>query len=409
MPLPPRTLTLEDVRLHLREGGRSPLIFLPWDRPLTAWEGHGVRLLDVKSGLSRHVVRFVDVRGRRFAVKGTSAESAEREYLRYTDLTRLRIPTLRPAGVVFRTDGINAVPTPVGPQFQRSETGYLVTELMENVVPDSFLFRRAFRTENRHRIWDAVIGLFLRLHTKGVYWGDASLANMLIHFSSEPVPGLGRRTLLRAVLADAETVEVHPSLSDALRHADLEYFLESLQWTAADLAAAGAARDPLLTQGDMEYLRRHYSERFAVEREMQTFALVTHIDADRLLGNFDVEGFGALLLRHIEEHKWYLSERQGREVDIAAAAEDWYRTVFRPVCRIFQEYGLLEHFPEKTASSLYVVIMEHKYFMSEREGRDVGLIAAVEDYLARSARPDPFRVTVDGILSALRSLFGARG
>jgi hypothetical protein len=409
VPLPPRTLTLDAVRLHLAEGGRSPLVFLPWDRPLQDWDGHGVRILDVKSGLSRHIVRFVDVRGRKFAVKETSAESAGREFLRYTDLTRLRIPTLRPAGVVFRGEGVEAVPTPVGPQFRQRETGYLVTELMDNVIPDSFLFRRAFRTENRNRIWDAVIGLFLRLHTKGVYWGDASLANMLIHFSNEPVPGLGRRTLLRAVLADAETVEVHPSLSDALRRADLEYFLESLQWTAADLAAAGAARDPLLTQGDTEYLRTHYGERFAVEREMQTFALVTHIDADRLLGNFDVEGYGALLLRHIEEHKWYLSERQGREADIVAAAEDWYRAVFRPVCRIFQEYGLLNIFPEKTASSLYVEIMEHKYFMSERESRDVGLIAAVEDYLARSARPDPFRVTVDGILAALRSLFGARG
>jgi hypothetical protein len=320
-------------------------------------------------------------------------------------LTGLSVPTLRPVGVVGRDDGQQMVSTSVGPQTHSVVTGYLVTELMDKVLPDSILFRRAFSRENRVRIWDAVLRLFVQLHSNGVYWGDASLANMLIHFSTEIVPELGRRTRLHAVLADAETVEIHSTISDRLRQADLEFFLESMQWTEADLIASGIVRDTLMTLEDTEYLRRSYDELYAVDLEMRSFELVTRIDADLLLGSFDVKGYGKLLLQHIQEHKWYMSERRGGEVTVVEAAENWYREVFKPVCRIFQDYGLLTYFPDMTASSLYVEIMEHKYFMSQKQNSDVGLIAAVEDYCRRFTRAEPFHLTIDSIVRALRSLF----
>jgi hypothetical protein len=401
----PSSSRADPVRFFLDPEERPPLASLPWNDHLERWQEQGVRMLQVRSGLSRHIVRFVESSGRRYAVKETTLESALREHDCYAHLTGLSIPTLRPVGVVSRDDGPDMVHTPVGPQIQHSVTGFLVTELMEKVIPDSILFRRGFSRENRARIWDAVLRLFVQLHGNGVYWGDASLANMLIHFSSEIVPGLGRRTRLNAVLADAETVEIHDTISDRLRQADLDFFLESMQWTEADLMASGIVRDTLMTQDDMEYLRRSYEELYAVDQEMRSFALVTRIDADRMLGNFDVKGYGKLLLKHIQEHKWYMSERRGREVTIAEAAEDWYSEVFRPVCGIFQEYGLLTYFPDKTASSLYVEIMEHKYFMSQNEKRDVGLVAAVEDYCSRFAGAEPFQVMIESIIRALRSLF----
>ena len=405
MSLPPMTFEADNVRFFLSPGDRSRLGSLPWQYPLETWNERNVRLLQVRSGLSRHVVRFLESSDHRFAVKETTLESARREFETYVRLRRLDVPTLRPVGVVARDDGPKVVKTTVGPQVQQAVAGYLVTELMDKVIPDSILFRRAFSRENRNRIWDAVVRLFVRLHSNGVYWGDASLANMLIHFSTVTVPELGRRTSLSAVLADAETVEIHRTISDQLRQADLEFFLESMQWTEADLIASGVVRDTLMTQGDMEYLRRLYEELFAIELEMRSFELITQIDADRMLGNFDVKGYGKLLLQHINEHKWYMSERRGGEVTVVEGAEDWYREVFKPVCRIFQEYGLVEYFPDMTASSLYVEIMEHKYFMSQREKRDVGLVAAVEDYCKRFARAEPFRLTLDSIIQALRSLF----
>jgi hypothetical protein len=35
---------------------------------------------------------------------------------------------------------------------------------------------------------------------------------------------------------------------------------------------------------------------------MRSFGLVTLIDADCMLGNFDVKGYGRLMLKHIQEY-----------------------------------------------------------------------------------------------------------
>ena len=392
------------VRFFIPPDRLQSLSGLPWRTPLDEWSDKKVKIIPVKSGLSRHVVRFIERGSHRYAVKETTFASARKEFDNYRDLLRREIPTLLPVGFVVRNDGVQAVHTSVGVQREEIETGYLVTELMEKVIPDSHLYRRGFTTENRKRIWDAVIELFVRLHSSGVYWGDASLANMLVHFSTERVPQLGRRTRLRAVLADAETVEVHLGISDSLRAADVEFFLESMLWTEADLRASGVVRDPLVTHEDQHYMRSMYQERFAVEQEMRSFELVTHIDVDRLLGNFDAKGYGRLLLQHINEHKWYISERSKREIPLREAAEDWYRTIFKPICSVFNEYGLLEFFPDKTASSLYVEIMEHKYFMSQQERRDVGLVAALEDFAHRFSRQEPVHGKFSSIINALKTL-----
>lgn len=403
---PPLLSETQNLRFFIPPSYGPHLFSLPWHTSLEKWEEHGVSFIPVKSGLSRHVVRFLESVDKRFAIKETSLESAQREYANYLHLMKREVPTLLPVGVVSRDDGNDIVPTKVGEQLHERLTGYLVTELMEKVIPDSFLFKRGFTRENRNKIWDAVIRLFIRMHSGGVYWGDASLANMLIRFETQSVPELGKRTVLTAVLADAETVEIHPAISDSLRLADVEFFLESMLWTEADLKASGIVRDPLITEGDQAYIMASYKGLYAVEQEIASFELVTHIDVDKLLGTFDVKGYGKLLLQHIQEHKWYVSERRGSEVPVIEAAEDWYRTIFKPVCKIFHDYGLLQFFPDKTASSLYVEIMEHKYFMSEQEKKDVGLVAALEDYARRYAQHEPVRLTIKSIINALTSLFG---
>jgi hypothetical protein len=371
---------------------------------LEKWEERNVKLLNVKSGLSRHVVRFVEVDHRRFAIKETSFESAQREYATYVRLREMELHTLAPVGVVARDDGAEIVETKIGSQPQERVAGYLITELMEKVVPDSFLFKRGFSKGNRRRIWDAVIRLFVEMHSCGVYWGDASLANMLINFSTEAVPGLGHRTNLRAVLADVETVEIHRALTDSLRVADVEFFIESMHWTEADLKASGVVRESVITPDDERFLLETYTERYAIEHEMRWFELATKIDVDKLLGDFDVKGYGKLLLKHINEHKWYLSERRAGEVPLAEAAGDWYRDIFQPVCKVFTQYAFIDFFPERTAASLYVEIMEHKYLMSEQARKDVGLITAAKDYAKRFAKEAPPAMTIRSMLAELRAL-----
>lgn len=402
--LPPCVLEEENVRFHVPSDVAPLLRILPWQVQLEGWEERKFKLLNVKSGLSRHVVRFVEIGERRFAIKETSFESARREYATYTYLQETGLHTLRPIGVASRNDGTEFVKTKIGDQPQERITGYLITELMEKVIPDAYLFRRGFSKSNRRRIWDAVIRLFVEMHSCGVYWGDASLANMLINFSTETVPGFGNRTILRAVLADVETVEIHRTLTDSLRLADVEFFIESMYWTEADLRASGVVREAVITKEDEQFLLDTYSERYQVEQEARWFELATKIDVDTLLGDFEVKGYARLLLKHINEHKWYLSERRSAEVPLAEAASDWYQEIFRPVCNLFKQYGFVEFFPDRTAASLYVEIMEHKYLLSEQARADVGLIVAAKDYVKRFAKEVPPRGTLRSMLAELHAL-----
>ena len=65
----------------------------------------------------------------------------------------------------------------------------------------------------RGRLLDAMAFLLVDLHRNGVYWGDCSLANTLFRRDGDRI---------QAYLVDAETSEVHPSLSDGQRAYDLD-------------------------------------------------------------------------------------------------------------------------------------------------------------------------------------------
>lgn len=385
------------IRVSLAPEDAPLLQALPWYKPLSDWKKGDAKFLEVKSGVSRHVVRFVQVKRKAFAVKETSAEIAEREYHSYARLLGKGIPTLIPVGTVIRDEGVIVTATKSGPQMEAQTTGYLVTKLLEYALPDSYLFKRAFSKENRRRIWDAIVRLFVQLHHAGVYWGDASLANMMILFAKERVPEMGTRTLLKAVLADAETVEFHPSLSDHMRRADVDCFLESMLWTEADML-----RDPLMTKDDQEYILHRYLDVYEIEREERAFELLTHIDVDQLLGSFDAKDQAKVLLKHIYEHKWYMSEREGKETSIEQAAIDWYSTVFKPVLKLFGEFDILDEFPDRTATSLYLEVMLHKYYLSQQMRRDVGLIAAFEDYSRLHKHNDQLMKKLSNLIRSAR-------
>ncbi len=53
------------------------------------------------------------------------------------------------------------------------------------------------------------------------------------------------------------------------------------------------------------------------------------------------------------------------------------------MCGLFMDEGVLEVFPGKTASDLFVEIMTNKHYLSEEQGRDVGMMVATRDYATR--------------------------
>jgi len=382
-----------------------PLQRLPWYKPLSAWTSRDANFIPVRSGISRHVVRFIRLRRSAFAVKETSGEAAGREVDTYLRLRSLGVPTLIPVGTVYRIDGLVPVNTAVGIQAETHATGYVVTRLLEYSIPNYFLFRRQFQKINRKRIWDAIITLFVGLHIKNIFWGDASLSNMMIVFAKERFPEIGNRTVLRAVLADAETVEFHPTLSESMRLTDLSNFLESIAWAEEDLRRSGTSPDPMIAAGDQRYILQRYRDLFEIEHEEKWFAMITNMDVDRLLGTFQEPGQSRALLQHIYEHKWYLSERRGREVPVDEAARDWYVHVFKPVLKLFAEYDILHDFPDSTAASLYLDIMLHKYYLSQQFGSDVGLTAAFESYSRKSGRRIESAEKMTELLRSMKKLF----
>ncbi len=129
----------------------------------------------------------------------------------------------RPAGLVF-------------------QPGFDTAVLLTRYLVGSWQYRRLFMRlppdapKHRARLFDAMATLLVELHRHGVFWGDCSLANTLFSRDGQ---------VLQAFLVDAETSEVHPSLSDGQRNHDIDITVENVAAGLLDMAAklerAGAA------------------------------------------------------------------------------------------------------------------------------------------------------------------------
>jgi len=72
---------------------------------------------------------------------------------------------------------------------------------------------------------------------------------------------------------------------------------------------------------------------------------------------------------------------------------------------LVNRFEILEEFPDRTASTFYLDIMLHKYYLSERFGRDVGLITALEDYTKQFAQNSKTMKKLSNLANSMRELF----
>jgi len=86
------------------------------------------------------------------------------------------------------------------------------------------------------------------------------------------------------------------------------------------------------------------------------------------------------LLNQIEEHRWALSQQRCAALDLRDAAADWCVTVFEPVLDLVHRSRLPEGLPDRTPADLYAYVSDHKWYESQRQGRDVGFAWAVTDF-----------------------------
>lgn len=102
------------------------------------------------------------------------------------------------------------------------------------------------------------------------------------------------------------------------------------------------------------------------------------------LGRYD------LLLEHISTRRYYLGLRYQREVSWAEAVGSWYDRLYkRMVDEIRASHSLIQ-FPTRTEADLYLWMMDHRYYLNQRYGRDPGSRETVLEF-TRNYRPSWWR------------------
>ena len=389
------------------------LLDLPWPLPLEAWPAN--QLAALPRGISRHVVRFVRLQGSVIAIKEINEELARREYGLLRLLRRLDLPAVEPVGVV--TGRID----PLGDPLESA----LVTRHLRFSLPYRALFSQSLRTDTATRLVDALAVLLVRLHLGGFYWGDVSLSNTLFRRDAGA---------FAAYLVDAETGELHDSLTRGQREYDVDLARMNIAGELMDLAAGGYL-DPVLDPVDVSDVitQRYFSlwneltgpERFRRGERWRVDARIRRLnglgfDIDELTLTTDLDGttiaiqpkvvdsghHSRRLLRltglDVEENqaRRLLNDldafqaavgRQADEEEIVA--HDWLRQCFEPVVRAVPRplRGKLE------PAEVYHEVLEHRWYLSEQRGRDVGLIAAADSYLRSILVHKPDEASVLGV------------
>ena len=394
------------------------LLDLPWNLPLDLWPDSVIASLP--KGISRHLVRFVHLSGYVIAIKETSAELARREYDMLRTLQKLDVPCVEPVAVITnRTsdDGeeLNAV---------------LVTRHLKFSLPYRALYSQTLRPDTATRLVDALAVLLVRLHIIGFFWGDVSLSNTLFRRDAGA---------FAAYLVDAETGQLYNGLSNGQRENDLEIARVNIAGELLDLAAGGRLdeeADPVeVSNGIVAAYRSLWkeltgSESFSsserwrinerVERlndlgfDIEELAIRTDdegskvriqpkvVDAGhhqrrllRLTGLDAQENQARRLLNDLDS---YTATYKKKGVDEEMAAHDWLAKVFEPVIRAIPRElrGRLE------PAEVFHQLLDHRWYLSQNENRDVPLAEAVTSYMDNVLRHRRDEATmIDPLTSAI--------
>lgn len=394
-------------RLQITAASPDPaLLDLPWHIPLEEWPAETLAALP--RGISRHIVRFAKMSGRVIAVKEIGETVAYREYELLRQLRRLDVPSVEPVGVITGRSDVDG---------ERLEA-VLITKHLSFSLPYRALFSQSLRPDTATRLIDALAVLLVRLHLVGFYWGDVSLSNTLFRRDAET---------FAAYLVDAETGDLHDKLSDGQRSYDLEVARVNIIGELMDLQAGEFLEEDVDAVAIGDALAERYGElwRALTESESFTFGDRWRVQAriDRLndlgfdVGELDIttdvdgtsvriqpkvvdaghhsrrlmrltgldvqENQARRLLNDLDEYR-AATDRQ-RE-DESFVAHDWLTDIFEPAVRSVPRdlRGKLE------PAQIYHELLDHRWYLSEQQGRDVPMSQAAKSYVKNilPTRPD---------------------
>ena len=395
------------------------LAFLPWDTPLEEWSDDLVVALP--RGISRHIVRFVRINGIVYAIKEAELELVDREYHLLNELQRRAVPSVEPVGTVSDRVDINGEALPAA----------LITKHLPFSLPYRALFSSSLRAETADRLLDALALLLVQLHVIGFSWNDVSLSNTLF---------LRDAGSFAAYLVDAETGELHPTLSNGQREYDLETAATNVAGELMDLAAGGRLQegiDPIVTgvglrtrydalwnaiTAPIEFSR---DNRLALEKQIRKLnelgfdvaelQVDTSGEGDKIRVAPKVVDSGHHSRRLIRLTGLDVGENQARRllndldsyrVKLGYGKDDEELAAHRWVIDRFEL--VMESIPHNLRGRLepaeiFHEVLEHRWFMSEEAGHSVAFAEVVDDYVNNVLRNKPEEKAVLGSRSGTPS------
>jgi len=389
------------------------LLSLPWSQPLAEWQDE--RLVEIRQrGISRHVVRFVYDDGVLYALKELSERLARREYRVLRALDELNIPAVEVVGIAVDLDEANP---------HSDGDAILVTRFLSYATTYRAVFSNPRGLQATDGLLDALVELLVRLHLSGFFWGDCSLSNTLYRHDA------GK---LEAYLVDAETSEQHPTLTDGQRRYDVELATERVGGELLDLQAGEllpADVDPVEIADELsrryESLWQELTREEILRPEEQRYRIAERLHRLNELG-FDADEVELIstgegnklrlrtrvaesghdsrqlflrtgidagehqarrLLNDMAGFRAWLEQKKGQPVSEVVAANRWLEEVYDPVIAAIPE-GLRGRLPP---AEIFHEVLEHRWYMSEAAGRDVGTTAAAHDYFEQvlPTAPEP--------------------
>jgi tRNA A-37 threonylcarbamoyl transferase component Bud32 len=386
------------MRLQIASPSQHPeLAALPFANRLDDWDLPNVS--DV-GGLHRHIVRLVEYETESFVVKELPDRLALREYRLFRELAEAGLPTAEVVAVLTGKPGVD---------------GMVITRHLDYSLPYRSLLsgRGLIIPYLGERVLDAMVGLLVRLHLGGFFWGDCSLSNTLFRRDAGA---------LSAYIIDLETGEQADQLSPGQRALDLEIATNNVAGGLLDLQAAGRLADgidpievALAIEGQYERLWAELTDEQEIA-STETFKIRQRLERLHELG-FDVEEMDIIssddgsrlrfvprvvehgyhaerladltgldtqenqarkLLNAIREFGAWLQDETGKSYSENVTAVRWMDRRFEPTIAKIPA----EMFAKLEPAEIYVQVLEHRWFLSEAAGHDVGPEEALDSYLA---------------------------
>ena len=139
-----------------------------------------------------------------------------------------------------------------------------------------------------------------------------------------------------------------------------------------------------------------------LKAEYAEFLEATRIDECLPDADFSitVPGRYKVLKKHIELHQQALSQEGRGEISLQEAASLWYQDVYLPVIKIIRSRGILQSFPNRTETDLYVWLSRHRETLQAELGWSVNMDAAATDLAEKGS--EGFKQTLNHIVDKIR-------